>query len=312
MTSSAAGYALVVPINLLWIQSAPVVTFGRIDARALKSRPFLHEALREAVPVGLAPLDELPEQAPSVSIAGAIFHMSRCGSTLLCRQFAALKRVAVLSEPFSFQQLLEGPSGPDALLARRLRKLAAAWAGSVSPIADHLVIKWPLCLSHRASEVAEALSTSPMIFLHRDPVEVMASIERESLGRLRNVRDDYLLDEDVRARPSDSVRLCASMIGKACRRVSEASTLRTLNYNLLPGAAWESLAPHFGFRLTPPDRAAMMEAARAPSKTSRLNTVFQSDGQTKRGEISDAGRDYAERLIRPELDHALGRLRKLA
>ena len=58
------------------------------------------------------PLDELPAMAaarPGLAPVGFIFHMSRCGSTLLSQMLAALPQHVVLSEPGPLDTVLQLP-----------------------------------------------------------------------------------------------------------------------------------------------------------------------------------------------------------
>src|SRR5438270_314368 len=84
----------------------------------------------------LAALDALHAKAPGVAPAGFVFHMSRCGSTLIAQMLARLSATTVLSEPQPLDALLRlrGRVDDDTLIgwlramaadAGRMRQVAA-------------------------------------------------------------------------------------------------------------------------------------------------------------------------------------------
>ena len=76
------------------------------------------------------PLNELEEQGRELRLAGLIFHMSHCGSTLVSRMLAALDRNVVLSEPAPLDRILKLPARlrdvSDEQLVRWMRGVVAA------------------------------------------------------------------------------------------------------------------------------------------------------------------------------------------
>lgn len=295
---------LTVPGSIVWKGQAPVIAFGTIGAD-LMEQPFLHQQLAGMRISALRPLDqiEVSDDGGDLGLAGAVFHMTRCGSTLLCRQFDALDGVAALSEPFVFQQLLDGPPAAPALTRARLRKLIALWRDAVAPVADRFIVKWPLGVGHHAATVAEALPKTPMIFLHRDPVEVLASIERDSLGGMRHVRPHHVqARSDSQAEPRSRMRICAETIATACLAIAPAPGVRSLDYCLLPGATAAFVAPLFG--LTPDAR---MVAAAADNSKLR-GRAFVPDATEKQAVAGPEVRELARTVIGPALAVALSAL----
>src|SRR5690348_15298359 len=74
--------------------------FAQTIERAM-SHPF-NQLLRPSTPLAAMAEPAAPELRP----AGLIFHMSRCGSTLVSRMLAALAQNVVLSEPGPLDQIL--------------------------------------------------------------------------------------------------------------------------------------------------------------------------------------------------------------
>ena len=67
------------------------------DARAVQPR----------LPANATPIDALAELPPGLPIAGFIFHMSRCGSTLVSQALAAFESNIVLAEAAPIRSVLQ-------------------------------------------------------------------------------------------------------------------------------------------------------------------------------------------------------------
>ena len=295
---------VVLPLRLVWDGGVPIVTFGAIAVDRLRA-PFWHDAIADPLEiVALKPLDAFAYDDTDLKVAGAIHHMTRCGSTLLVRQFGRLPRVMPLSEPEIFAQLLDGPSAPAALTTRRLRQLLAAHRDSLAPVADRLVMKWLALTTHYANIIAVALPEVPTIFLHRPPVEILASVERSSLGGFKAVRPKHL-GTGFASVPDDPVEVSALLVARSCRTMAGVPGVRSVAYDTLPDATVDRIAPFFGFELSNADRAAMQEAARTHSKDPVDSVVFAPDGAEKRRRASPHAVALAHRIVQPALDIVL-------
>jgi len=78
----------------------------------------------------LAALERLAREEPGLVPNGLIFHMSRCGSTLIAQMLARLEATIVVSEAQPFEALLRahhlgGDESDGDVTVRRLRALAA-------------------------------------------------------------------------------------------------------------------------------------------------------------------------------------------
>lgn len=301
-TAPSRNPVLTLPSALVWSGDRPLVTLAAVPASALDA-PFLDMALDSGAVRGFVPLDAAPVSANPLPIAGAIHHMTRCGSTLLCRQFGALDRVVALSEPFAFQHLLEGPAAPPATTQRRIRQLATLWCEGLAPIADRVVIKWSSLIGQHAATMAAALDEVPMLFLHREPVEVLASIEAEPLGGNRHVQPRHLapLPDGQSPNPRNALETSARLIARTLRAAAGTPNLRTLDFAELPAAAWERVAPYFGFDLSRGDLDSMRAAAAFHSKDRSRTRTFAPDGQAKRDSSSAAARGLAADIVAPAL-----------
>ncbi len=268
-TASRPG-SVVLPRNLIWSGSVPVVVFVEVEARHL-FLPFWAQTLDRGHRIaGMAPLDAVAADLTDLRLAGAIHHMSRCGSTLVARQFAALPGVIALSEPAIFEHLLDRDGIDAGMRTARLRRLLALHRDALRPIASTLVIKWPMLLGLYSAEIASAFPQTPTIFLHRDPEDVVASLAAEPPTGLENSRPRHLCapfrPDDVDVASLAPLDLSARVIASSCLAVAEAGHARTVRYSDLPVASWKTIAPFFGFAPTEADIARMRAAATTDAK----------------------------------------------
>lgn len=110
---------------------------------------------------------------PRAEPAGFIFHLSRCGSTLLSGCLSELDGAAVFSEsPVLTEVLLDPALSPQEKQAhvRRLMDLKA----SVFP-GRRVVVKWNAWDTFHAPLLRAAYPAVPVVALVRDPLEILAS-----------------------------------------------------------------------------------------------------------------------------------------
>jgi hypothetical protein len=305
---SGPGHAdrLTVPGRLTWAGDKPVVTFVEIDREGLDETFWDQTLSANPRVVKMAVLDDVEVEVENLKLAGAIHHMTRCGSTLLTRQFSALPGVVALSEPFIFQHLLEGPIAPPDVTIIRLRKLAALHRDAVAPVAAQWVVKWPSLLCHHAVILARALPETPAIFLHRAALEVMASIEASPLGGRRHVLPRHLATgRSAQGLPDDPLELWAWSLAGLCEAVARESSVQAVDYADLPDIALGRIAAWFGFALTAQDKAAMRHAAQFDAKS---RGGFLPDGLQKREGAGEWVRALAEQIVEPARNRAVGAL----
>lgn len=311
MTKPVLDHAvtLTVPAAVIWNGSSPVVEFREISMTALDA-PFWEQTLAKGRIVAVRPLDTLPLPDGPLALVGAVHHIWRCGSTLVCRQFSALADCYALSEPYVFSNLIVGHPQPVEVLEARVRRLLGALQQALAPVATRLVIKWPGLLAQHARELAEALPEVPMVFLHRDPVEVLASIKREPLGTIRNLSAEYLggANRQLADESPDTPEILAHMIAHNCRHAAAAPRLRHCDYNRLPLATPDAIAPFFGMALGADDRRAMRETANWHSKAGRGGAPFTSDSDLNQRAADSELRRLAEEVIAPALAEVRAKL----
>jgi hypothetical protein len=277
--------------------AALAAPFYAQDARRVAASPFnrlfryrtgLDDFLRRA-PQGLKPPD------------GLVFHMSRCGSTLVARMLAALPATDVVSEapPLDMAATIAAGAdrpggtetdGADALL----RAMAGALGGAA---ADRLLLKLDSWHAILLPLYRRAFPATPWLFLYRDPVEVLVSLmATPSAETTPDGRPPFF--PGVESGPGvDRLDYCARVLALRCEAAIDALGKGgglAVNYSRLPGAAPDILA-HFGIEAGPAEQAAMAAAALRDAKAPER--AFVADAAAKRQAASAEIRDAARRHL---------------
>jgi hypothetical protein len=276
--------------------------------------PFFEQTIRRAAhqPFNLlfsrrTPLDDILAAPPGTGLrlGGLIFHMSRCGSTVVSQMLAALARNVVLSEPAPLDQILRVPVrlGVQSRgeLVPYLRGIVAAFSRSRQPEERDLFIKldaWHILL---LPLFRRAFPDVPWVFVYRDPLEVMASLARSRplqmypdwiepalLGLARSKGPELTAD-------AYTARLVATLMNSAIEHHAGGGLL--VEYGDLPDAVCTRVLDHFGLHYGNEDRAAMRTTARIDVK--QAGVPFQQDGQAKRQSASCEIRELAATQLAP-------------
>jgi hypothetical protein len=240
---------------------------------------------------------------PGAPLKGIVYHMSRCGSTLIGQQLAAKERNIVASEPAPIDDVLQLPlKHPETGRAEQVRWLRAM-AGSLGQRRngeDALYLKTDCWHIHDLDLMREAFPETPWIFLYRDPVEVMVSQARIPAAwtipailhpqRLRMEMSEW----DPRELDVYRARALAKICVAGLRAVQQTTGGLLVNYSELPDAMYTRLRTHFGLREE--DFPAMQKAALQDAKSPGAR--FTKDGSQNQAAASDRLRAVvAEHLL---------------
>jgi hypothetical protein len=126
-------------------------------------------------------LPEWSQQVECISPSAIIFHISRCGSTLISQLLALQSNNIVLSEvPFFDELLRDGNRKNDMKSALPILKAAIALYGAKrKPGTNRLFIKADSWHIHFYKELRELYPAIPFILLYRRPDEVLRSQQKK-------------------------------------------------------------------------------------------------------------------------------------
>ena len=227
-------------------------------------------------------LAEFVSASPGLEPSGFIFHLSRCGSTLVAQMLAALSQALVMSEPPAFDQVLRAPTFcPDLSPGDHvawLRWMLSALGQRRTPDQSRFVVKLDAWAIVQWRLIRQAFPDTPCIFLYRDPLEVMVS---HLARRGYHMIPGTLSTDDVGLEAADLQSLsaeeyCASVLNRHCEAALDAAragAVQLVNYASLPLSVPDRVAPHFGFDVTDCERALFAAAARRDAKNPFIEFV---------------------------------------
>lgn len=247
------------------------------------------------------PVDALVAHAAAAAPTAFIFHVSRCGSTLLCQMLAALARNTVISEARLIDEILRAARQRSEVTdEQRIAWLRGA-IGALAPRASgrQMFVKLDCWHVFDVPLLHAAFPEVPKLFLFRDPVEVVVSLlRRPSLTLLpgtlppRAPREALLYGEDA-ALPWEE--RTAAVIGALLKAAWEhRERLTPVAYAELPRFAWEAMPG------TRPDAAEQAQMQRAAEFNSKFpSEPFRPDSAEKQREASAAVRAAVARFATP-------------
>jgi len=271
--------------------------------------PFMQETIaripaRESV-VQVA-REDLGKGSAGTSPAGIIFHVSRCGSTLVSQLLKEHVGVVVYAEPLPVNEILLPPhkwSRSDLVAA--LRSLGAAFAGHARKPYVLKLTSWNTLF---ADLVAEAFPTTPWVLCLRDPAEVGVSLLGQPAGWIWDAEGpsapfQKYIDPEGAARSREE--FVARLFGAFCAAAGRLDPARgrVVDYGSLPAAVWEAVAPHFALPIDATLRARMQDTATMNSKAPVGRPAkFAGDAADKQAAASDELRRAIEAYARPALN----------
>ena len=250
--------------------------------------------------------DELGIAAPDIAPAGIIFHVARCGSTLISQSLKKLDNLVVYAEPQPVNEILAPPHRwPRADLVAALRTLGSAFARHAG---GPYVLKLSSWNTLFCGVVTEAFPDTNWVLSLRDPIEVGVSLLRQPPGWLSGTTEasrgliEIIAAEDRPASPEQRVARAFGAFCEAAVRLDPGRG-RLVYYEALPAAVWETVAPHFSLPVDARQRAEIERSARmnvkAPLGSSR---EFAPDAATKQAVASLELRRAIDSFVRPRLE----------
>jgi hypothetical protein len=243
--------------------------YQTIEAASLASPVVTgHEELRAALDRSFEP-------------AGLIFHVSRCGSTLLSQLLKEISGVRVYAEPTPVSEaLLLAPY----LEYGELRDLVDTVVRAFCAPSKRVFFKFSSWNVLHYSLFEELFPAVPKVFLVRRPVEVLASIAKTPPGYVLG-REPFA--ETVRRRAGDRTDalddvefgavVLSLFLDAMAGAVHANGSIRVLDYTDLPSAAWRTLPAFFGIPKDGIDVQRLVALARFHAKSYPFPVPFQKE-----------------------------------
>ena len=202
-----------------------------------------------------------------------VFHVSRCGSTLLTQLLASLPHCIVMSEPPIIDSVLRlhhdqgAPDGTVALLRQVIRAMGQRRTGQE----QHLVIKFDCWHIHSLELLRAAFPETPCLFLYREPQAVLASHQRQRGPQMVPglIHPALLPLPEHATAPGDldaHAGLVLDSFYTAALAHAAAGRIRLVNYSQLPGLVFSDLLAGLKIACTPAQLEAMRQRSQFHSK----------------------------------------------
>lgn len=252
----------------------------------------------------LAALEALDAE-PSLDPAALVFHLSRCGSTLVSRLLGRIPGTLVVAEPKPVNTLLlADPSAlGEAEAARLLRLLVRALGRRRFGDEQRYVLKLSSWNIVRLGLFRRAFPGAKVIWVQRRPLEVMASLMADPPGWLalrqapREAESLFAVAPDE-LRRLDVAGFCARALAALLAAAAAVDDARLIvDYRELPDAVWTCIAPFLGLELGTDEIALLREEGRYHAKDP-ARRLFAGDPPERRAP-SEALRALAAEYLDP-------------
>jgi hypothetical protein len=186
---------------------------------------------------------------------GFVFHVSRCGSTLLGNMLLASPRNLVLQEAEAVNALLRDFDGqlPDDAKAELLRGVLEGFDRSRPREGGRLFVKFSSWNVLQLPLIRRAFPDVPWVFLYRDPVEVVVSNLLDPGTWVRDQTNPAMGRHLAGAGPEQTLQMsrldyCARVIGRYAQAALEHADARCLflEYGQLTDDGFRRILAFFG------------------------------------------------------------------
>lgn len=303
------------PVRFYWRQAQPFVDWAQTEGVRFTD-PFFEQTValclqhpfnllfRPQTPVEL--LGELAAQRPGLAPDGFIFHLSRCGSTVIARMLGALPQNVVISEAQTIDSILRArfynPAVTNEQQIDWLRWLVSVLGQRRTGVEQHYFIKFDGWHTFALPLIRRAFPNVPCVFIYREPLAVLVSHGRQVTSwMMPGHLPPQLLGLDMNSVLSLTLEeYCARMLAQICATASEqarAWPLLLVNHDELPDVVTDKLLDHFGIAYTP----AELDSMRAPTAFhAKLPDVPYVDDKKEKCDAASAEvRRLAEQLVGP-------------
>ena len=277
--------------------------FYEMTVRRAMERPY-RAMFRRVTP--MAALLERAAASPGIPPTGFIFHLSRCGSTLISQMLAASTSNLVAAEPNPLEDLVWSAAWLGGLTEETLLGWLRALIGvmgqpRVGSEARYFVKFDPL-QTIALPLFRKAFPETPWLFLYRDPVEILVSLERQTPafaipGAAVGGFSPVPPAEAVTMTPGDYAARVLGRIGSAAADRLESGDGMAVCYPDLPNAVRGKISRHFAIDWSPEELCAMEAACQFDAKSP--STRFIADSGRKQREASPELRASAAKWLDP-------------
>ena len=318
LTRTAGSFTGWTPIRLDWDGHQPTVDWCLTEGISFTD-PFFDQTVDRCFrdpcrllfqrQSGIEEVGQFVADHPGLAPTAFVFHMSRCGSTLIAQMLVQGGEHLVLSEPRPIDGVLRtawaGPGASDGDRCSWLRWIVGAMGQQRQASQQRLFVKFDAWSVIDLPLVRQAFPDVPWLFVYRDPVEVLVSQSR----RLGAHVIPGLVPPSLLGMTAADVGSCppAEYQARVLARICESALDHRndpngtfVEYRQLPGFVVSELPEVCSVRFSEADVGRMLDVAGRDAKNPAV--AFLDDGGGKQASASPAVRDAAERWLAPLYD----------
>jgi hypothetical protein len=296
------------PIKIQFRPEGPTVAWFNFQNTGLGQPRFFkemvedqvinHRGNRQIILTPIKTLTALQSYAPGLTPTGFIFHVSRCGSTLLANILSALPQNLVLVEPHLINKILlsssQGVPEPP-IIGNWLTAVISALGQPLQKVEQNYFIKFSSWNILHLPYIRKFYPEVPYIIVYRDPVEVMVSHLKNPGGWMRAKRNHWSVARRVQIPASDieaisSEEYCARVLSNFYRAAIRHTNKRTMvvNYNQISEWLLRQLLAFCGMKATDDEVATMMSRSKFYAKDPQQQQIFSDDRDLKQRQATPA------------------------
>jgi hypothetical protein len=305
------------PVGFNFRFSTTPVAWLHFDQQALQEPLFFQSMAKfktiipplEGRMSALGEIRERAQRLRGVAPAGVIFHVGRCGSTLIANILRLGQNTVVLSEAEPIVSLLgPDPRIPDISLlggasAELLRDVLTLYAHDGEELRYRIVIKCHALNLLHIRHVRSIWPSTPCVIVIRDPLEIMVSMLSRPPGFMSFLQHPFLASrlygwDETEVRGMDAEEYCGRVLGRYFEAALEvADSTPVIDYENLDAARICRIADCFNVDVPSPDSSALLQIMSAYSKDPRRTRQFSSDREEKRANSTLVIQNTVERWL---------------
>lgn len=303
------------PIRVQWQQNNPLFDWCHLGMRRF-TEPFFDDTIESRLRypfnllirplTGIEVLEQCYKLRPGLPPNGFIFHLSRCGSTLVSQMLAALPQNVVISEASPLDWMIRAkirrPEITDDERISWIRWMVGALGQKRNAEAEYFFIKLDSWNIFEMDILTRAFPDVPWIFLYRHPLEVLVSHGRQRGGGtipgvIEHQLPDLSVAESLQIPPQEYVARVLAKICESALQYRHHPNALFVNYSQLPKFVTSTLLNHFRVDYSDEDIVIMNSAARFDAKSPTVE--FIDDAARKQSEADDALRLLSDKMLMP-------------
>jgi hypothetical protein len=302
-----------------WLPVDAVIQDGQpriewLDMRGVTlSEPFFHETVnrvRQQVGGGtftdLDGLIQFEQLSTGLTPSGFVFHCSRSGSTVVTNALKNLDRSLVISEPYVVDKLIgrfftdANETAKELLYSLLIRAAVNALGQRRAGDEENFFVKFAACSVLQVSRIRRIWPNVPILFLYRDPLEVIVS-NLENPPEWLNIEGNPAMASALADRTLEEVssmsreEFCARVVGRMYRAMGHQvnDRIMLLNYEQLSLATLQTVTEFFEAEVSTIETDAFAQVLRTYSKDVESNREFSSDSVAKQMNATRTVREFA-------------------